>query len=175
MKSADGRKQALEDIMDTMRGLFALMMIALLAAPASAGDTRLGGLTIGQPWARASAGKARAGAAYVTITNLGREVDRLVKTETPVAATAALHTHRMEAGIMKMRPVKAVEINPGEPTVMKPGGLHIMLMGLSAPLKEGETFPLTLTFEKAGSIVVRGTVERVGAMAPAHRHPGSAM
>ncbi len=152
-----------------------MTMIALCVAPASAGDARLGDLAISQPWARASAGKTRAGAAYVTITNQGREVDHLMRAETPVAATASLHTHRMEDGIMKMRPVEAVEINPGAPTVMKPGGLHIMLMGLKAPLMEGETFPLTLTFEKAGSIDVRGMVERVGAMAPAHRHHESGM
>lgn len=66
--------------------------------------------------------------------------------------------------MMKMQPVKAVEVSPGKPTVMKPGGLHVMLMGLKSPLKEGTVFPLILTFEKVGVIEVRVMVMKVGSM-----------
>ena len=76
---------------------------------------------------------------------------------------------------MKMRPVGALELRPGAPTVLKPGGLHIMLMGVKAPLRQGETFPLTLTFEGAGRREVSATVGAVAAMkAPAAPAPGAA-
>jgi copper(I)-binding protein len=67
-----------------------------------------------------------------------------------------------------MRPVKAIEINVGEPAVLKPGGLHVMLIGLKAPLKQGETFPLTLTFAKAGTTTVDVAVQAAGAGLPEH-------
>jgi hypothetical protein len=148
------------------RAMAVFWFIFLIAgAPTGwANDYKAGDISISHPWARASAGKAKAGAAYITITNNGTHVDRLIKMATPVAKKASLHTHKVEGDIMRMRPVKAVEVNPGEPTVMKPGGLHVMLMGLKAPLKEGAAFPLTLTFEKAGAIEVRVMVMKVGSM-----------
>jgi copper(I)-binding protein len=145
-------------------------MVAM-AGPAPAGDTiTVGDLTIAQPWARASAGKAKNGVAYMTLANKGTAKDRLVGATTPAARKASLHTHLMEGDIMKMRPVEAVEIAPGKSAVLKPGGLHVMLMGLKTPLKEGEAFPLTLTFENAGSVEVRVMVHKAGAMGPAHKH-----
>ena len=131
--------------------------------PVVADDTTLGALTIGDAWARASAGPAKAGAAYVTITNGGAETDRLIAVTTPMAKKAAVHAHMMDGGVMKMRPVEAVEVNPGELTVFMPGGLHVMLMGLKAPLVKGETFSLTLAFERSGMVDVRVQVLGVGA------------
>jgi hypothetical protein len=147
-------------------GVFALILVSALALTTAvfAEDYSLGALTVSHPWARASAGKAKNGAAYVVIANRGQDVDRLLKIASPVAKKAEVHTSIMKDGIMMMRPVKAVEVNPGEPTVMKPGALHIMLMGLETPLKEGRTFPMTLTFEKAGSIEIQVKVGKVGAM-----------
>lgn len=146
--------------------VLALTVAFAIVTSAMARDVHLGSLTVSHPWARASAGKAKAGAAYVTITNDGRQVDRLVKVASPIAGKARLHTNMMEGAVMKMRPVEAIEIGPGKPAVLKPGGLHIMLMGLKSPLKEGETFPMTLTFEKAGAVEVRVMVKKVGAMGP---------
>ena len=60
---------------------------------------------------------------------------------------------------MKMRPLKAVEVAPGEPSILRPGGMHIMLMGLKAPLVEQETFPVTLTFENAGKIEIEVSIQ----------------
>lgn len=73
---------------------------------------------------------------------------------------------------MKMRLVKAIDAKAGAPAVLEPGGLHIMLIGLKQPLKEGEKFPLTLTFEKAGSVSVEVAVESVGAGTPEPSHMG---
>jgi len=72
----------------------------------------------------------------------------------------------MQGMVMKMRPISGVDIPAGHPVSLKPGGEHIMLMGLSQPLREGQSFPLTLDFEKAGPRTVTVTVERVGAKGP---------
>jgi protein SCO1/2 len=126
-------------------------------------------LHIEHPWARASIGAGKAGAAYLTIVNHGKEVERLLAAATPVAERAALHTHLMEEGVMKMRPLQAIEVAPGEPTVLEPGGIHIMLTGLQRPLTEGETFPLTLIFQAAGSIEVDVIVQKAGSMGHDHQ------
>ena len=156
-----------------MRHLFrgaALAVAAVIATTAFAHEFKLGDLMVDHPWARASIGKAKAGAAYLTIVNGGSEPDRLIAVETPAAKRAELHTHIMENGVMKMRPLTAVEVAPGEPTVFQPGGLHVMLMGLKAPLAEGETFPLTLSFEKAGKIEITVKIEAPASMEPTMEH-----
>jgi len=136
-----------------LAAIAALAGIAL-ATGATAHDYKLGDLKIEHPWARASIGVAKAGAAYLVVINAGKETDRLVAAASPVAETVQIHTHLIEDGVAKMRRVMAVEVEPGEPAVLQPGGLHVMLMGLKAPLVEGEVFPLTLTFERAGEIEI---------------------
>ena len=141
-----------------MRRLFyaaALAIVAIASGAGQAQEFKVGDLLIDHPWARASIGQAKAGAAYLVVSNRGTEADRITAADTPVAKRAEFHTHIMEGGVMKMRPVGAVEVAPGEPVVFQPGGLHVMLMGLKAPLKEGETFPLTLKFENAGQVEIQ--------------------
>ena len=125
-----------------------------------------GKLVVERAWARASV--ARNGAAYVTIRNDGKAMDKLVAVSTPVAAKAELHTHLMDKGIMRMRPIEAVEVHPGAPAVMQPGGNHIMLMGLKHKLRKGETFPLTLRFARSGQVTVTVQVMSVGARGMEH-------
>lgn len=153
--------------------LLALVAVtALTLAPAAwAQDYKLGDLTIENPWARASV--AANGAAYMEIRTSGTAPDQLIAASTPVAANAELHTHIVEGEVMRMRPVKAIDVNVGEPAVLKPGGLHVMLIGLKAPLKQGDHFPLTLNFAKAGSVEVEVAVEAPGAGGPhdmGHHH-----
>jgi periplasmic copper chaperone A len=120
-------------------------------------------LTIDHVWARASAGNATTGAAYLTVTDNGKP-DRLVGVSTPVAAEAQVHESIDDNGVMKMRPVQGgVTLAPGTPVTFKPGGYHIMLMGLKAPLKAGDSFPLTLTFEQAQPLTVTARIEAAGA------------
>lgn len=147
---------------------------ALLVAAAVAGfnapsalarDYKLGGLSIAHPWARASAGPARNGAAFLAIENAGG-ADRLIAISGEVCERAELHTHMMEGEIMKMRRVQSVEVPAKGSAALQPGGFHIMLVGLKHPLQEGERFPLTLTFETAGEITVEFAVEGVGSMGP---------
>ena len=144
--------------------LVASLLVVSLGLSALAQDYKLGNLHIDQVWARASAGPVKNGATYLTITSQGAESDRLVSVETEVAKRAELHTHVMQDDVMKMRPIEAIEVAAGEPTELRPGGLHIMLMGLKAPLVEGESFPLLLTFERAGSIEVEVRIKGPGAM-----------
>ena len=144
--------------------------VLTIAFPAFADEFRSGDITVSDPFARASAGPAKAGAAYLTISNSGTQVDRLMEAKTTVAKTAQVHATLLDNGVMKMRPVKAVEVSPGEPTVLRPGELHIMLMGLQARLVEGQTFALTLTFEIAGTIEVDVPVLGAGAKEVRHKH-----
>lgn len=153
--------------------LFAAAFGAAVLAPlASAHDYTVGQLKIDHPWARATPGPVKTGAVYFSVTALSDTSDKLIAVSTPRAAKAEMHTQMMDGDVMKMRPVTAIEVNPGEPTVLKPGGLHIMLVGLTAPLREKDRFPMTLTFEKAGKIEVQVLVEAVGARDAGHDDHG---
>ena len=123
-----------------------------------------GAVEVTQAWSREMPPGAPVGVAYFTISNHGHGNDRLVGVRTPVAGKAEMHTSVMENGLMKMRPLNAVEVPPGEPTMFQPGGNHVMLMQVKKPLRKGESFPMTLIFEKAGDVQVRVTVEPIGAM-----------
>ena len=100
----------------------------------------------------------------MTIENKGPVDDRLVSAATPVSEQVQLHTEITDNGIMKMRPVSGIDVKPRRQTTLKPGSLHLMLMGLKQPLKQGDSFPLTLTFEKSGKLDVTVKVEKAGAM-----------
>lgn len=130
-----------------------------------------GAVSVHDAWARASLGQTGTSAAYMTLEVSGNEADRLVDVATPIAASAELHTHLMEGGVARMRPVAAIEIVPGEPTVLEPGGLHVMLMGLGEKLVEGETLPLTLTFEHAGTVDLEVPIRGMAGMS--HGQHGS--
>lgn len=132
-----------------------------LAFPAFAAD-----ITVTDTYARASAGAAQVGAAFMTIGNSGTTADSLVAASTPAAAETELHTHMMEGDMMRMRQIPSIDVPAGGTVALQPGGLHVMLMGLKAPLKEGETFPLTLKFAKAGDLTVQVPVKSVAEMAP---------
>jgi copper(I)-binding protein len=122
-----------------------------------------GSIEVSDAWARATAGSSPGGA-FMTIVNAGTSDDRLVAASTTVARTAELHETKDENGVMKMTPVPALEIKAGTRVTLAPGGLHIMLTGLKAPLKQGESFPLVLRFDKAGAVNVMVKVEKPGAM-----------
>jgi copper(I)-binding protein len=131
------------------------------------------GVTVHEAWARASAGTATTGAAYVTLMG-GAQADSLVSVSTPLAATAEVHETTNDHGVMKMRPVPGVPIPPGGSVVLAPGGTHIMLMGLKQKLTAGQNFPLTLTFAHAAPVTVDVQVRGIGAAAGnsmgAHEH-----
>ena len=134
----------------------------LTATPAEPQPQPIG---VQNAWARATAAGAKAAVIFLTITGTGTP-DRLVGAATPVAAVAEVHETINDNGVMRMRPIPALPLQPGQPVVLKPGGYHIMLMGLKQQLRDGETFPVTLNFEKAGSITTTVHVARAGAMGP---------
>lgn len=140
--------------------------ILLAAATAQAQDFALGELRVEQPWARDSAGRTQTGAVFLTIQNRADTSDRLVSARSGIAEKVELHTHRHEDGVMRMRQVEAFDVPAAGTTELAPGGNHLMLFNLEAPLRQGDSFPLTLTFEQAGELNVEVTVEGVGASAP---------
>ena len=126
-------------------------------------------VTIDMPWARATAPTALAGGAFMTITSA--KADRVTKTESPIATTVELHQTVEEAGVMKMKPVPTLDLVPGKSVTLKPGSYHMMLIGLKAPLKQGESFPLTLHFANSPPVTVEVKIAAPGAAGPAmHTH-----
>lgn len=140
-----------------------LLAAALLTAAPT--DAQTQPIEVQNAWARATAAGAKAGGVFLTITDKGGP-DRLVGASTPVAAVAEVHETINDNGVMRMRPIPALPLQPGQPVVLKPGGYHIMLMGMKQQLKDGETFPVTLNFEKAGSVTTTVHVAKAGAMGP---------
>ena len=154
-----------------MRNLFSVVICSMLlfAHPSLAQDMKNGGIMVEEAWARASAGPAKAGAAYLTLSTMSHDVDRLVDVKSNLANRTELHNHIMDGNVMKMVRVEGgIEVAPGTPTILQPGGLHVMFMGLKKPLIEGEKLPLPLVFEKAGEVDVEFVVQGVGARRPAH-------
>jgi copper(I)-binding protein len=113
-------------------------------------------------WARATASTAKVAGVFMTLTATGAP-DKVVSATSPVAETVELHETVRDGNVMRMRPVPALVVTPGTPTELKPGGLHVMLIGLKRQLNRGETFPVTLTFEKAPPVTVTVTVQAAGA------------
>ncbi|WP_439599634.1 copper chaperone PCu(A)C [Devosia sp.] len=153
---------------------FASTLVAAAATGAHGAAAQLvtiGNLEISGGFSRATLPNAPVGGGYVTITNKGSEADRLVGAASPVAGVTQIHEMKMEGDLMKMNEVPdGVEIPPGATVTLKPGGLHIMFMQLTGPLVEGTSIPLTLTFEKAGSVEVQLSVESPAAKGPAEDH-----
>ena len=142
--------------------------LMLMAGPGIAETYRAGAIQVEQPWARATPKGATIGAGYMKITNTGSEPDRLVGGSAPFAGRLEVHSMTMEQGVMKMREVKdGLEIKPGETVELKPGGYHMMFVGLKQPLKQGEDLIVTLKFAKGGTVEVKYPVEAVGAGGPA--------
>jgi copper(I)-binding protein len=142
----------------------------LLAAPslAYAAD---GKIVVSDAWARSSSGLTRASAVYLTLSNQGSEPDRLQSVRTPAAQRAELHTTVHQGDIMRMQRVDSIEIPPGQTVHLSPGRYHVMLMTLAKPLTQGEKFPLTLRFARAGEMTVEVAVQAPSAMAPGPTAP----
>jgi copper(I)-binding protein len=133
-------------------GTLALMLGALTA---HAAETH-GDLTFENAWARASILKAQKnGVAYFVVKNNGTISDTIVGAATPAAHVVEVHEMVNTDAGMQMREVEKAEVGPGGQLALVPGGLHLMLIDLKQPLVDGETLPLTLTFEKAGKVELK--------------------
>jgi periplasmic copper chaperone A len=140
-------------------------LLALAGLGAHADDSKAGSLRIVQPWARATVAGQTAGGAFLRIEN-GGAADRLLSASAPVAGSVELHTMAMDGDVMRMHAVPAIDLPAGKTVEFEPGGLHIMFIGLKAPLAEGATIPLRLKFEKAGEVQVTVKVQAAGDAGP---------
>jgi copper(I)-binding protein len=129
-----------------------LIALLLAATPVKVDDA----------WARATAPGAKVGAGYMKITS-GGTADRLVGASSPAAAKVEMHVTEKKGDVMRMREVKAYDIPAKGSFELAPGGAHLMLVDLKAPLKEGAKVPMTLRFEKAGEVKVELQVRALGA------------
>ena len=141
--------------------------LALLVLPAHAQNYKLGPIEISRPWTRATPPTAPTGGGFLVITNTGTTPDRLIAVRSPAADKVEVHEMKMDGNVMRMRALeKGLEIAPGASVELKPGGFHIMFMGLKAPFARDAKVPATLVFEKAGSIEIELVVQAMGAQPP---------
>ena len=162
----------------TFQAIALVILSAVCATHASAQQVKAGDLVLDHAWARATPGGAKVGGGYLTVENKGATSDKLIGGSSPAAGKVEVHEMAMSNGVMTMRPVKGgLSIPPGQSVTLAPGGYHIMLMELKAPLKKGDKVPVTLNFEKAGEVKVTLDIEGIGATGPAagqmdHAMPG---
>jgi copper(I)-binding protein len=145
--------------------LFAALLVALsVSGQTDAQTAGANTIAVEHVWARATPAGAKAGAVYMTVVNKSAIPDRLLGATTPVADKVQFHSVSEANGVSSMRELPTMDIPPGAKVILKPGDTHVMLVGLKQPLKEGESIPLTLDFEKAGKVNVAASVAKVGAM-----------
>lgn len=153
----------------TLKAIAAAIALVFLAGAASAHDFKIGQIEIDHPWTRATPKGATVAGGYLKITNKGTQPDTLTGGSADGAGRFEIHEMKMEGGIMKMRPVAGgITIKPGETVELKPGGYHLMLMGLKDQLQQGKNVKGTLTFEKAGKVDIEYTVEAAGSTPKGH-------
>ncbi|MEP6884529.1 MAG: copper chaperone PCu(A)C [Gammaproteobacteria bacterium] len=137
----------------------ALLTAWLVAQPAAeAADFRAGNLVVSRPWSSPTPPVATVGAVYFSISNTGSKTDRLTALSSPAARRVEIHENRRAQGMMRMRALDFVDCPPGSTVKIEPGGMHIMLVGLTAPLTPGMEFPLSLTFRDSGILKIMVTV-----------------
>ncbi len=145
-----------------------LALLVLFTLPAFAHSYNIGAIEVGHIWARATAADASTASVYVPFLNTGKEPDQLTGANTAIADSVTIHESYEENGVARMRKLDTLELAPSKPVAMRPGGKHLMLMGLKKPLHEGDKFPLTLHFAKAGNIEVQVFVHGAGATSGGH-------
>ncbi|MDP3871467.1 MAG: copper chaperone PCu(A)C [Methyloversatilis sp.] len=150
-----------------MRRLMTAALLALITAPAMAQ------LTVKDAWVRATVPQQKATGAFMQIT--APKAARLVEASSPVAGVTEIHEMTMDKDIMRMRAIPGIDLPAGKAVELKPGGYHVMLMDLKAPITEGQDVPVTLVIEGAGkkreTIVIKATARALGASgAMDHKH-----
>lgn len=147
-----------------------LALSALLACslPSFAHDYQVGELLITAPWSRELPVELPGGSAYFTVENRGDQTDRLLAVSSPRAQHARLHAQAGTDGMMTMQEMTVIDIPAHSAVTFQPGATHVMLSGMEHPLKAGDHFPMTLQFEKAGTIEVVVNVAPAEAQASPH-------
>lgn len=129
------------------RGLLAVALLAATAAQAQ------NAVKVDKAWARPTVAGQAGGGGFLTIVG-GGAADRLLSASAGISKSVELHKMEMDGNVMRMRAIDAIDVPAGGTVELKPGGLHVMFIGLNKTLKAGERFPLTLKFEKAGEVKV---------------------
>ena len=140
--------------------LFAALMVAGNTFAAGAADS----VTVADPYVRLAPPNAPATGAFMVLKNTGGKDVKVVKADSAASKVAELHTHLNEGGVMKMRQVPAIEIKAGGEAKLAPGGLHIMMIDMKTPLKEGDMVALTLTFDDGSSKKIEVPVKKMTMM-----------
>jgi len=140
----------------------------LASSPAAPHGYNKGHLQVRHPWTRATPPGAEVAAGYLEIRNSSREPDRLIGASTPVGERVELHVMAHEKAIMKMREVKRFEVPARKRLFLRPGGSHLMIVGLRKPFVKGQRIPLTLRFERGGDVHVELEVQAGGSTKPHH-------
>ena len=135
-----------------MKNLATLVLSASLVLAAVAAGAQQPTLAVSGAWSRATPPGTTVGAAYLVIDNRAKRSDRLLSASSPRASRVEVHATVHEADTVRMKRVDPLHVGAGERLTLEPGGMHLMLMGLDAPLREGEKVPLVLRFEVAGEI-----------------------
>lgn len=136
--------------------LFALASTPLIAATSAADD-----VTVVDPYVRAVPPGQPNSASFMKLQNTSTTKHAIVKAESPVSKVVELHTHIMEGGLMKMRQVKQIDVPAQGQTRLKPGGLHVMFIGLKSELKPGQIVPVTLIFEDGSKTTIQARVRKM--------------
>ncbi|WP_337918632.1 copper chaperone PCu(A)C [Pseudaminobacter soli (ex Zhang et al. 2022)] len=150
----------------------ALAALIALMAPSVAHEFKAGMIEIGHPWSRPTPPSAPVASGYMTLTNSGAEADRLVEISSPLSERAEIHRSAIESGVASMRPVEGLPLEPGTTVDFAAEKLHVMFIGPERQLKDGERFPATLVFEKAGAVEVEFVVQRRADEAAPEDHSG---
>ncbi|MDP3195034.1 copper chaperone PCu(A)C [Tabrizicola sp.] len=149
-----------------MKRLIAFATALLLAAPTLAHEIIAGDLQIIHPHIPQPAATAKTAGGYMAIVNTGSEADRLIGVDSAIAAKSEVHESKVDAnGVGTMTHIEALEIPAGGTVNLERGGYHVMFMGLTGPLIEGEMHKATLIFEKAGPVEIEFQVDPAMGMA----------
>ena len=155
------------DVVKRCRSVWLACLVMLCAVASGVGAEGLADkVTVNDPYVRAVPPVVKTSAAFMQLQSGDASERFLVNASSPVAAAVELHMHSTDDGVMRMRQVPHIHLPPGRTVSLEPGGLHIMLFDIAAPLKEGDRVPITLTFEDGSTKDVAAVVRPVGPRAP---------
>jgi copper(I)-binding protein len=137
------------------------MLVGLVSTPLIAATSAAEDVTVLDPYVRAVPPGQPNSAAFMQLQNKSTTKHAIVKAASPVSKIVELHTHLMEGGIMKMRQVKQIDVPAQGSTTLKPGGLHVMFLGLKSELKPGQSVPVTLIFEDGSKTTIQAQVRKM--------------
>jgi copper(I)-binding protein len=159
----------------TVRLALAALVCLVFAGSTAAEAQKAVTLLLTDLWTTATPPGADTVSGYMTITNSGQEADRLISATSPLASTVMLHQMQLQNGVAAMRMVDAIEIPAGGTVKLEPTGFHIMFVGVTKSLKEGDEMPVTLTFARVGKIETYLHVLAVGSRGPQSPNGGRSL